>query len=148
MVYSCAAATRRILSMRLIPAALALLAGLILFGAAAPPVFAGENIWPQLQEIIAILEQETESTAVLNKRFAELTVYVPVHGEKARRQVRMAYWYLLLDGDRRAVYDEEGFPYNRVFVNWSGEVTEEWTYPQRHITYVFKGDDLINTRIF
>jgi hypothetical protein len=134
--------------MRLIPAALALLATLILCGATTSPARAGENIWPQLQKIIAILEQDPEATAVLNKRFAELTVYVPVHGKKARRQVRMAYWYLLLDGDRRAVYDEEGFPYNRVFVNWSGDVTEEWSYPERRITYVFKGDDLIHTRIY
>lgn len=134
--------------MRLVPVALALLATLVLLGALVPAAGAGENIWPQLQEIIAILEQDPDATAVLNQYLAEVTVYVPVHGKKARRQVRMAYWYLLLDGDRRDVYDEEGFPMNRIFVNWSGQIREEWTYPERRITYIFDGDDLVGTRIF
>jgi len=134
--------------MRLVPAALALSAVLVLLGVSAPSARAGENIWPQLQELIAILEQNPDATAVLNQHFAELTVYVPVHGKKARRQIRMAYWYLLLDGDRRRVFDEEGFPYNRLFVDWSGQVREEWTYPERHLTYIFDGDELVGTRIF
>ena len=76
-------------------------------------------------------------------------VFVLAKGMKQRRQVRFARWLALLDSDRLAVYQAEGFPVWRHRENYSGSRTEHWTYPDRKITYVFNEDGrLLRRQIF
>ncbi len=74
-------------------------------------------------------------------------VYTWIRGNDCGcRALRIARWIDSLRGDRRAVYESDGFPVFRHLEDSLGEVTEYWTYPDRHLTYVFEGDRLIRTQ--
>jgi hypothetical protein len=84
----------------------------------------------------------------LTKRVVQVVVKVPVKGKQERKQVRYARWHLLVDGDQRQVYEKEGWPTYRHREDYAGVVTERWTYADRHITYVFEGNRLVDTNPF
>jgi len=105
--------------------------------------FAAEaSLLREFEEAIALAEAGEASVALSKRRVEITTVVYPVKGEQERKQVRYARWRLLLDGDRRDVYDSQGWPTSRTRVNFAGSVTERWTYPEQHRTYVFEGDRL------
>ena len=66
----------------------------------------------------------------------------------APRQVRFARLAHLFTGDRAGVYAREGFPMYRERVRVFGEVTESWTYPERHVRYFFRGDRLLRVESY
>ena len=102
----------------------------------------------ELDEAIALVEAGDASVKLGKRRVEITTVVYPVKGEQERKQVRYARWRLLLDGDRRTVYDNEGWPTYRTREDFAGAVTERWTYPEQHRTYVFEGDRLVRTELF
>jgi len=75
-------------------------------------------------------------------------VFVTVHGARERRMVRYARWIQLLEGDRLAVFEKEGYPLYRHYELDAGRRTEHWTYPKKKITYVFEDGRLLGTRPF
>lgn len=75
-------------------------------------------------------------------------IYVRVKGPNERRRVRYALWTQGLSGDRREVYQGEGFPPFRHYENFAGDRTEHWSYPGSHTTYVFRDGSLVRTEIF
>jgi hypothetical protein len=111
--------------------------------------FAAEaSLLRELEEAIALVEAGEASVALSKRRVEITTVVYPVKGEQERKQVRYARWRLLLDGDRRDVYDRQGWPTYRTRESFAGSVTERWTYPEHHRTYVFEGDRLVRTELF
>ncbi len=131
--------------MRPLPLFLSVYAAALLYSG----LFAAEaSLLQELDEAIALVEAG-EGSVTLSKRRVEITTVVyPVKGEQERKQVRYARWRLLLDGDRRAVYDKEGWPTYKTREDFAGSVTERWTYPEQHRTYVFEGDRLVRTELF
>jgi hypothetical protein len=75
-------------------------------------------------------------------------VYLAVRGPSERRRVRIAHWAAVIDGDRRAVYHQLGYPPQRHRENFMDEITEFWTYPDHHVTFVFAGDRLLRTETY
>ena len=75
-------------------------------------------------------------------------VVLGVHGKRARKNVRFARLRLGYEGDKRTVYAERGWPRYRHRENDQDIITEFWTYPEAHITYVFRGNELIRTQSY
>lgn len=122
--------------------------------AAAVLVFGGidarASILEELQEAISLVDAGLVDVddVKLTKRVVDVVVKVPVKGKQERKQVRYARWHLLIDGDQRCVYEREGWPTYRHRESSMGVVTESWTYADKHITYVFQGNRLIDTNPF
>lgn len=67
-----------------------------------------------------------------------------VMGAGDRRRARFARLLASYEGDRARIVAEHGFPRHRHRENAFGRITEHWTYPDAHTTYVFCGDRLID----
>jgi hypothetical protein len=108
------------------------------------------SILKELEEAIQLVESGAvdRDDVTMTKRVVEVAVKVPVKGAKERKQVRYARWHLLLDGDQRAIYKREGWPTYRLRESYAGSVTEQWTYADKKVTYVFQGNRLVDTRLF
>jgi hypothetical protein len=109
---------------------------------------ADASIRRELDELMGLVEagQVDVADVTMTTRLVQYAVTIPVHGAKERKQVRYARLRLLLDGDRLHVYRREGWPTARHLEDYAGSVTELWTYDDRHITYIFKDGQLIETR--
>jgi len=83
-------------------------------------------------------------------RLAEIApgIFVAVKGEHERRHVRIARWIEGLRGAPQSVFAEEGMPVYRYRELVDSHLYELWTYPERHLTYVFEGDSLVGTEPF
>ena len=66
-------------------------------------------------------------------------------GKKARKQARRAALAATFGGERRRVVEQYGFPRYRHRESGFDQVTEHWTYPEQHLTYVFCRDTLLRT---
>lgn len=86
--------------------------------------------------------------AVLGSAYVEVKpgVFILVHGAGGRAYARYARLISRLEGDRLITYQMLGFPPYRHRENQQDIVTEHWTYPERGITYIFCGDQLVGTR--
>lgn len=115
----------------------------LLFGA----LDANASIRRELDELMGLVESGNVHVedVTMTKRLVRYTVTISVDSAKERKQVRYARLRLLLDGDRAQVYRTEGWPTARRRVDYAGRVTEHWIYDDKHITYVFQGDRLIET---
>jgi hypothetical protein len=71
-----------------------------------------------------------------------------VHGERARRLFRIAYWAAGLEGDMKAVYGEYGYPSYRYREIKVGITLEKWTYLDEGKQFVFRDGELERTRKF
>lgn len=111
---------------------------------------AESSILEELQAAISLVDAGVVDVddVKLTKRVVEVVVKVPIKGKQERKQVRYARWYLQLDGDQRQVYEREGWPTYRHREDYAGVVTERWSYADAHITYVFKGNQLVDTNPF
>jgi hypothetical protein len=103
----------------------------------------------QIQEAAARTDVSADRPA-LTEHFVEIQpgIFVAVKGSRDRRLVRYARWVQLLDGDRLAVYEEEGYPVYRHYVREMGTRTEIWNYREKGISYVFRDGNLIETRLY
>lgn len=108
---------------------------------------ADASIRRELDELLGLVESDdvVVEELTMTTRLVRYTVSIPVDSAKERKQVRYARLLLLLDGDRLHVYRTEGWPTARRRVDFAGSVTEHWIYDDKHITYVFQGDRLIET---
>jgi len=112
----------------------------------APSAQAG--IYEELQRSVREYQNHEAPAPALTKR----QIITPngtfaVKGKQERKQVRMAAWNLSLQGDRLNTRQRLGHPTYR-FYELRGDVrTEIWTYPHLDRIYVFRGDNLIETRL-
>lgn len=116
------------------------------------PIASRASILPQIKEAEALKAKMGSSltTPVLSKHYVEVQkgVFVAVKGARERRQVRFARLVEAWQGDRRAVYEREGFPTFRYRELEAGVTTEHWTYPGKQVTYTFQGDRLLSVDPF
>jgi hypothetical protein len=127
---------------RFLPAlALLGLAGILV----AAPVQA--SLLEQIEAALALQEATDGQYGAITKRYIEIEpgVRQAVRGERERRQVKFFRWVAGLSQDRRAVYDELGYPTERYRERDGERVTEYWRYESVHMTYVFQGDTLLRT---
>lgn len=131
------------------PASVAVGIALAVAATLSAPSAEAQSIWPELKDIIALSEEDPGAAIHLSKRLVHATVTIPVHGAKARKQVRRALWLLKLEGDRLDVYLDEGYPRHRYRENYAGRTRELWSYPESGLAYIFNEQgDLIDTRIY
>lgn len=107
------------------------------------------SILQPLQEIISSVEAGDIDAANVSLTSHAVRVNgktTSVHGKRERRQVRYARLHLLLDGDQRTAYEAHGWPTYRLREDAMGVITETWTYPEKNLTLVFRGNRLIETR--
>jgi hypothetical protein len=86
----------------------------------------------------------------ISRRLVEISpdVFAAVKGKHERRHVRIARWIESLQGDPRTVFTREGMPVYRYRELVDSHLYEIWTYPERHLSYVFEGDRLTGTEPF
>lgn len=86
----------------------------------------------------------------LSRRLVEVSpdVFAAVKGKHERRHVRIARWIESLQGDPRTVFTREGMPVYRYRELVDSHLFEIWTYPERHLSYVFEGDRQVGTEPF
>jgi hypothetical protein len=105
------------------------------------------SILPQIQKAETLQEEAGAAlnTPALREHYVEVDpgVFVAVKGARERRQVRFARLISMFEGARREVYERKGFPTFRHFERVGGARTEHWSYPDDHVTYVFRGNDLV-----
>lgn len=77
-----------------------------------------------------------------------LEILDSVHGERARRMFRIAYWAAGLEGDMKATYAEFGHPSYRYREIKAGITLEKWTYLNEGKQFIFRDGDLERTREF
>jgi hypothetical protein len=69
-----------------------------------------------------------------------------VKGAKERRAQRFARLIRSFKGDRKAIYEQHGFPSSRSRREESdGRIAEHWQYESKRLHFVFIGDTLIRT---
>ena len=87
---------------------------------------------------------------LLSRRLVEVSpdVFAAVKGKHERRHVRIARWIEGLRGEPRTVFAREGMPVYRYRELVDSHLYEIWTYPERHLSYVFEGDRLAGTEPF
>jgi hypothetical protein len=111
------------------------------------PTASRASILPQIREAEALGTEMGSSltTPTLRKHYVEVKegIFVAVKGARERRQVRFARLIDSFGGDRREVYERQGFPVFRYRERAAGVETEHWTYPGKQVTYTFQGDRLI-----
>ncbi|HEX7878525.1 MAG TPA: hypothetical protein VF720_03900 [Candidatus Eisenbacteria bacterium] len=80
-----------------------------------------------------------ESGLTLGKHYLEVSpgIWVPVNGERERRNVRYARLVAFWSDDQRDVAVDEGFPHHRWRDLYDGHYTETWFYPDVNRQYVF-----------
>ncbi len=87
---------------------------------------------------------------LLSRRLVEVSpdVFAAVKGKHERRHVRIARWIEGLRGAPQTVFAQEGMPVYRYRELVDSHLFEIWTYPERHLSYVFEGDRLVGTEPF
>jgi len=80
-----------------------------------------------------------ESGLTLGKHYVEVSpgIWVPVKGERERRNVRFARLVAFWSDDQKDVAVDEGFPHHRWRDLYDGHFTETWFYPDVNRQYVF-----------
>lgn len=124
----------------------------VTLGLQAPPAAgtATASLLPAIDHARDLREREVNTAPVLRKHYVEVSpgVFLAVKGQRERRQVRMARWIDGLEGDRAAVFGEQGFPTFRHLELQTGRSLEIWSYPATGVTYVFEGNRLLARRPF
>jgi hypothetical protein len=109
---------------------------------------ADAGIYEELQRSIRESETpEAEAPTLTRTQIVTSNGTFAVKGQRERKQVRMAAWYLSLNGDRLRIRQEMGHPTYRMLTLRSDVRTEVWTYPEHNRAYVFDGDTLIEQRL-
>lgn len=103
-------------------------------------------------EVATYLDREIATYVTLDERHRVVTAeelilapFLDTTGAGDRRRSRFARLRASFDGDRLRIAEEHGFPRHRHRENGYGRITEHWTYPEAHTTFVFCGDRLIET---
>ena len=111
----------------------------------AAPVQA--SLLEQIETALALQEATDGQYGAITKHYIEIApgVRQAVRGEKERRQVKFFRWVAGLSVDRRAVYDELGYPTERYRERDGDRLTETWRYESTHMSYIFEGDTLLRT---
>jgi hypothetical protein len=80
-----------------------------------------------------------ESGLTLGKHYVEVSpgIWVPVKGERERRNVRFARLVAFWSDDQKSVAIDEGFPHHRWRELYDGHNTETWFYPDVNRQYIF-----------
>jgi hypothetical protein len=116
------------------------------------PVASRASILPQIQDANALKKEMGPAlqVPVLREHYVEVEpgVFVAVKGARERRQVRFARLINMFGDDRLEVYERMGFPPFRHFEQAGGARTEHWAYPDKQVTYVFRGNDLVTVSGF
>jgi hypothetical protein len=112
-----------------------------------PSAPAGASVLPQIEAALALQEATDGEFGAITKHYIEIAPGVrhAVRGARERNQVKFFLWVTGLSADRRAVYDELGYPTERYRERDGDRVTEYWRYESVHRTYVFEGDTLLRT---
>ena len=71
-----------------------------------------------------------------------------VRGKRGRKYARRFSFVENITGDKLAVYKEYGHTPHRLGYNVAGQRLERWKYYSQGMEFVFKGNDLVDTRRF
>jgi hypothetical protein len=112
----------------------------------------GAGAKPQEAETVTEAEPQPEETEAAGEedmtREDLLESLDQVHGKRARRLFKTAYWAAGLEGDMKAVYDAYGYPSTRYREVTAGVTLEKWTYLDDGTQFIFRDRKLTGTRDF
>ena len=70
-------------------------------------------------------------------------------GMRGRNLARSTYYVTQLRNDKLAVYEEHGYPVNRIRERCAGRVVERWTYHELGLEFTFdETSTIVETRTF
>ena len=112
----------------------------------APRAHAG--IYEDLQKELRAQQTEMLQKSALEAQQATAPGELfAIRGQRGRKQLRRANWVALLQDDRARIHQKMGHPTYRIYELSMNVRTELWTYPEANRIYVFRGDQLIETRL-